>query len=117
MVSSAAKVLEKAADLIAGPDRWVRDYTAMRVDVDGQGNRLYTRMLATDPGATMWGGVGAIFKVGMAAGLTPKQCWEIQAIAARTVGQDYYFSDWAWAIGRTQGEVVSALRQAAEAAQ
>lgn len=111
-----AQVLAGAADLLASGDHWIRDYTAMRVDRDSQGNTLYSRRLATDDDATMWGGTGAIFKIGMGAGLTTQQCWAVQEIAARYVGAGRWFSDWAWELRRTKDEVITALRGAAELA-
>lgn len=112
-----AEVLERAADLVEPRGRWVRDWTARRWINPDDKSLGTTACMAGDPDAMEWGGVGAIYKVGMAAGLTPQACFEIQKIAARAVGLTRpWFSDWAWAHGRTQAEVVAALRKAAELA-
>lgn len=109
-----SEVLSKAADLIEPAGRWVRDWTARCPNQKDP--TLTDACLATDEEANRWGGVGAIFKIGRDAGLSSRRCWEIQEIAARGVGVGRWFSDWAWEFGRTQGEVVQGLRQAAELA-
>lgn len=111
---SSSEVLSLAADLIEPAGKWVRDWTARRV-FNAEGHMEAT--LAHDPRAEMWGGTGAIYKIGRDAGMSPQQCFEIQEIAARAVGcPRRWFTDWAWAPERTQAEVVGGLRQAAELA-
>jgi len=106
-------VLAAAADLIEPKGRWTRNWTARRRNA--QDPTITESTVATDPRAVEWGAVGAIYKIGMDAGLTPPECFAIQAIAARANGcPRVWFSDWAWAAERTQPEVVAALRKGAE---
>ncbi len=111
-----ADVLDGAADLIEPEGRWVRNWTAEKPDPAARNPADRVQALATDPKADKWGGTGAIYKVGREAGLTNADCHEAQRIAAASVGAGIYFSDWAWAYERTQGEVVNALRRAAHEA-
>jgi hypothetical protein len=113
MSAKLSRVLSAAADLIEPKDCWVRDWTARKVNEKDPS--LTDACLATDPRAIKWGGLGAIYKVGREMGLSNDDCWAAQDVAARTVGVKR-FTDWAWAPGRSQVEVVDALREAAGAA-
>lgn len=104
------EVLEEAAALIEPEGRWAGAWTARMPGPNDKS--ISSTCLATDPRASQWGGVGAIYKVGRAMGLSNEACWMAQEIAAKAVGAKR-FSDWAFATHRQQSEVVSALRRAA----
>jgi hypothetical protein len=112
-VPSAAEVLAKAADLIEPAGAWCRDWTARRLN--DRDPTISEATLSADPRAIQWGGLGAIYKIGLDAGLTNAQCWAALEFAARAVETDR-FTRWAWDPRRTQAEVVAALRKAAEIA-
>ena len=107
----AHEILEAAADKIAEPGRFTQRFTARKPSESPQIPGDFS-CLATDPKATSWGGLGAIFAVGRAAGLRNADCYSIERIACQHIGAERLMP---WATDKSQADVVSALRMAAQA--
>lgn len=102
MMGYVAHVLNAAAKTIARPGRWTQGASAR--------DRTGKEVLSRSPKAVCWCALGAIGRAASSLGQSPYvSVREFEAFIESEV------SDWNDALGRTQAEVVQALRDAAKA--
>lgn len=109
-LTEVADVLERAADLIARPGAWAQEITYAQ---DAEGRSI----LPYSDDAKCFCLIGAIaHEWRIAAGLVESKLRALPTVNAILCGDEGAPANWNDAPGRTQAEVVAALRSAAAAA-
>lgn len=102
MTQSVSEVLDRAADLLESEGRWTQGALAR--------TKMGHCIGPEEANSACWCALGAIMHVGKGLNLQPV------IIAMRTITGGSAIGDWNDAPGRTQDEVVQALRSASQQA-